>query len=142
MDLNFGHGFIPRVGEENYKAVDRCVGPADLFTETQLDLPWAIVDGAWAASRPELLDTLRQHGTNTLVDTHSWRYRYAPTLTVAKLATTSWAPTAPLAMTDRANARPLSRQASGPRRRSAPPRASCRDGCPTLRPTIFELAMS
>ena len=28
MDLDFGHGFIPRIGEENYKAVDRCVGPA------------------------------------------------------------------------------------------------------------------
>jgi hypothetical protein len=65
MDLNFGHGFTPRLGEENYKAVDRCIGPADLFTQTELNLPWAIVDGAWAAGRPELLDTLREHRTST-----------------------------------------------------------------------------
>ncbi len=26
VDLDFGHGFIPRIGEENNKAVDRCVG--------------------------------------------------------------------------------------------------------------------
>lgn len=35
MDLNSGHGFIPRVGEENYKAVSSGVngthqGPVDL----------------------------------------------------------------------------------------------------------------
>ena len=105
MDLNFRHGFIPRVSEENYKAVDRCVGPADLFTQTQLDLPWAIIDGAWAASSPELLDSLRQYGTSTLVDTHSWRYRYAATFGVAKLATTSWSPSGPLAITDQAAVR-------------------------------------
>ena len=38
MDLDFGHGFIPRVGGENYKAVDRRVGPTDLFSSA-LDLP-------------------------------------------------------------------------------------------------------
>lgn len=74
MDLDFGHGFIPRIGEENYKAVDRCVGPTDLFS-TALALPWAIVDGAWAEQKPELLGTLREHGTSLLVDTHGWRYR-------------------------------------------------------------------
>ncbi len=45
MDLELGHGhghghgFRPRIGEENYKAVDRCVGPADLFNPDPLDLP-------------------------------------------------------------------------------------------------------
>jgi hypothetical protein len=67
-DLDFGHGFIPRIGEENYEAVDRCVGPADLFS-TSLDLTWAIVDGAWAEKKPELLTTMRQHGTKLLVVT-------------------------------------------------------------------------
>ena len=52
LDLELGHGFIPRIGEENYKAVDRCVGPADLFKPDPLDLPWAIIDGAWAEGRP------------------------------------------------------------------------------------------
>ena len=72
MGLELGHGFIPRIGEENYSAVDRCVGPADLFNPDPLDLPWAIIDGAWAEGRPELLNNLRNHGTKLLVDTHGW----------------------------------------------------------------------
>ncbi|MDQ6879575.1 MAG: hypothetical protein M3082_18125 [Candidatus Dormibacteraeota bacterium] len=31
MDLDYGHGFIPRIGSSNYKAVDRCLGQTDLF---------------------------------------------------------------------------------------------------------------
>lgn len=72
MELEFGHGFMPRVGEDNYKAVDRCIGPADLFTEDPLTLPWAIIDGAWAEGRPELLDTLKAN------DTNEHRHRSAP----------------------------------------------------------------
>jgi hypothetical protein len=34
VGLDFGHGFIPRIGEENYKVVDRCVGPTDLFSSS------------------------------------------------------------------------------------------------------------
>ena len=63
MDLELGHGFIPRIGEGNYKAIDRCVGPADLFNVESLDLPWAVIDGAWAEGRPELLATLKNNGT-------------------------------------------------------------------------------
>lgn len=40
VDLDFGHGFMPRISEDNYKAVDRTVGPVTLFTEP-LTLPWA-----------------------------------------------------------------------------------------------------
>jgi len=47
MDLDFGHGFIPRVTSQNYKAVDRCLGP-DTLLDAPLDLPWAIVDAPWA----------------------------------------------------------------------------------------------
>lgn len=72
MDLDFGHGFIPRIGEQNYKAVDRCIGPASLFSGGPLALPWAIVDGIWAEDRPELLKTLRNNQTNLLVDTFGW----------------------------------------------------------------------
>ncbi len=100
MDLDFGHGFIPRIGEENYKAVDRCVGPTDLFS-TALDLPWAIVDGAWAEQKPELLGTLREHGTSLLVDTHGWRFRHESAFDVGKLTAASWAPTSPLLPGDR-----------------------------------------
>jgi hypothetical protein len=57
--MDFGHGFIPRVGEENLKAIDRFIGATDLFNAEVIDLPWAIVDGAWASRRPELLATER-----------------------------------------------------------------------------------
>ena len=43
MDLDFGHGFVPRIASQNYKAVDRCLGP-DTLLDAPLDLPWAIVD--------------------------------------------------------------------------------------------------
>lgn len=107
MDLDLGHGFIPRIGEENYKAVDRCVGPADLFNPDPLDLPWAIIDGAWAEGRPELLNTLRNHGTKLLVDTHGWRYRYGATSEAAKLNTTSWSPGGAVSLADKAAGRVL-----------------------------------
>lgn len=107
MDLDLGHGFIPRIGEENYKAVDRCVGPADLFNPDPLDLPWALVDGAWAEGRPELLGTLRSHGTKLLVDTHGWRYRYGATSDVAKITTASWSPGDAVSLADKAAGRLL-----------------------------------
>ncbi len=107
MDLELSHGFIPRIGEENYKAVDRCVGPADLFNPDPLNLPWAVIDGAWAERRPELLNTLRNHGTKLLVDTHGWRYRYAATFDVAKLQSSSWSPQTPVSLADRAAGRLL-----------------------------------
>ncbi|MGI8756327.1 MAG: hypothetical protein ACR2MB_10820, partial [Acidimicrobiales bacterium] len=100
MDLDFGHGFIPRIGEENYKAVDRCVGPTDLFSSA-LDLPWAIVDGAWAERKPELLGTLREHGTKLLIDTHGWRFRHDTALDVEKLRAASWAPASPMSPVDK-----------------------------------------
>lgn len=100
MDLELGHGFIPRIGEANYRAVDRCVGPMDLFNPDPLDLPWGVVDGAWAERRPELLDTLRRHGTRLLIDTYGWRYRYDATFRVAKLQATSWCPKTVVSVTD------------------------------------------
>lgn len=100
MDLDFGHGFIPRIGEENYKAVDRCVGPAALFSSV-LDLLWALVDGARAEQKPELLSTLRAHGTDLLIDTHGWRFRHESAHDVRKLTAASWAPTSPVLPTDR-----------------------------------------
>lgn len=100
MDLDFGHGFIPRIGEQNYKAVDRCVGPTDLFSSS-LGLPWAIVDGAWAEQKPDLIGTLREHGTKLLIDTHGWRYRYDTALDVEKLRAASWAPSSPVSPADK-----------------------------------------
>jgi hypothetical protein len=99
MDLDFGHGFVPRIGSENYLAVDRCLGPDDLFAQS-LDLPWAVIDGAWAEQKPELLGTLRSHGTKIIVDTHAWRFRAESAFDVARLRSASWAPTAPISLTD------------------------------------------
>ena len=70
MDLELGHGFIPRIGEENYKAVDRCVGPADLFNPTRSTCRGQSSTAPGPKGRPELLNTLRNHRTKLLVDTH------------------------------------------------------------------------
>jgi len=99
-ELAFGHGFMPRIGDGNYKAVDRCLGPANLFAET-LVLPWPIVAGPWATRKPELVSTMREHGTRTSVDTMSWRFRYEAAFGVAKLGSTSWAPTAAVSIGSR-----------------------------------------
>lgn len=101
MDLDFGHGFIARVGSDSYKAVDRCLGPGDLWSEA-LDLPWAIVDGAWADKDPSVLDPLRCHGTKLLVDTAGCRYRLSETFGLEKMLSASWAPEHPLDLADRA----------------------------------------
>lgn len=97
MDLDFGHGFIPRIGSQNYKAVDRCLGPDTLF-DAPVDLPWAIVDAPWAEKNPEFLGSLQDHGTKVLLDDSGWRYRYAPTFEVATMAKASWAPPEPVAV--------------------------------------------
>lgn len=76
------------------------MGPTDLFS-TALALPWAIADGAWAEQKPELLGTLREHGTSLLVDTHGWRFRHEAAFDVGKLTAASWAPTSPLLPGDR-----------------------------------------
>ncbi|MXW42900.1 MAG: hypothetical protein F4X48_04000 [Acidimicrobiia bacterium] len=107
MELEFGHGFIPRIGKNNYKAVDRCIGPTDLFTTLTLDLPWAIVDGAWAEGKPELLDTLKANETKLLVDTFGWCYRYEATREINKLILASWAPAGPVNLTDKRRCREL-----------------------------------
>lgn len=95
MDLNFGHGFIPRIASQNYKAVDRCLGP-DTLLDAPLDLPWAIVDAPWAEKNQNFLASLRAHGTKVLLDGSCWRYRYGPTFDVGTMAKASWAPPGPL----------------------------------------------
>lgn len=102
MDLNFGHGFIPRIGSQNYKAVDRCLGPDSLF-DAPVELPWAIVDAPWAEKNQEYLASLHDHGTRVLLDDSGWRYRYTPTFEVATMAKASWAPDGQLLTSDSAS---------------------------------------
>ena len=99
MDLDFGHGFIPRITSQNYKAVDRCLGP-DTLLDAPLDLPWAIVDAPWAEKNQDFLASLRAHGTKVLLDGSCWRYRYGPTFDVGTMAKASWAPLGPLSADD------------------------------------------
>lgn len=89
------------MGSDSYKAVDRCLGPGDLWSEP-LDLPWAIVDGAWADKDPTVLDPLRGHGSKLLIDTAGWRYRLPETFGVDKMTSASWAPDRPLDLADSA----------------------------------------
>lgn len=96
MDLNYGHGFIPRIGSQNYKAVDRCLGQRDLF-DAALDMPWAIVDAPWAEKNQDFVGSLKAHGTQILLDGAWWRYRYGPTFDIQTMASASWAPDRPLA---------------------------------------------
>lgn len=77
MDLNFGHGFLPRIGSDNHKAVDRRLGPAQLWS-APIDLPWAMIDAAWAERRPEVLEALCANGTRLIADTSAWRLRFGP----------------------------------------------------------------
>lgn len=100
MDLDFGHGFLPRIGSDNYKAVDRCLGPAQLFSDP-IDLPWAVVDAAWAEPQPEVLDALRAHGTQLIADTSAWRLRFESAFEVKRLAQATWAPIRPVDVTSR-----------------------------------------
>lgn len=97
MDLDFGHGFIPRIGSQNYKAVDLCLGSNTLF-DAPLAMPWAIVDAAWAEKNQEFLASLRSHGTSVLLDGSWWRYRYSKTFEVRTMATASWAPESPTSL--------------------------------------------
>lgn len=99
MDLEFGHGYTPRIGSQNYKAVDRCLGPETLF-DAPVELPWAIVDSPWAEKNQDFLGSLRDHGTKVLLDDSGWRYRYAPTFEVATMAKASWAPPEPISIND------------------------------------------
>ncbi len=61
----------------------------------------------WAEGRPELLGTLREHGTRLLVDTFGWRFRYDTTGTVKKLAGASWSPGRAIAPSETSATRPL-----------------------------------
>ncbi len=46
MELNFGHGFVPRIDKRNWSGVDRALAlggpPGCLPLGDGVDLPWAI----------------------------------------------------------------------------------------------------
>lgn len=102
MDLNLGHGFLPRIDQRNHPAVERCLGDvqASLYSEERLRLPWAIVEGPWADRHPPLLSQCADLGIDMLIDTQGWRYREEATFDVPKFLTTSYAPGEPIAASE------------------------------------------
>lgn len=96
--LSFGHGFVPRIGRQNHRALDRALAPPSLFGDEPSDLPWVIVDGAWATPDTPLLSHLRSVGVRLLVDTQSWRFGDERTWEVRKYAALDHRPEGPLAL--------------------------------------------
>jgi len=98
--LSFGHGFVPRIGRQNHRALDRALAPPGLFGDEPSDIPWVIVDGAWAKPDTPLLSQLRDLGVRILVDTQSWRFGDERTWEVAKYAALAHRPDRPLTLSD------------------------------------------
>ena len=137
MDLDFGHGFIPRIASQNYKAVDRCLGP-DTLLDAPLDLPWAIVDAPWAEKNQDFLASLRAHGTKVLLDGSCWRYRYGPTFDVGTMAKASSAPPGALTADAPEELARFVRDSLRAQASSRPARTSYRGSCPTTSKKISE----
>jgi hypothetical protein len=94
--LSFGHGFVPRIGRQNHRALDRAMGQPGLFGEEPFQIPWVIVDGAWIRPDAALLRQLRGLGVRILVDSQSWRFGDERTWDVAKYAALDHRPDGPL----------------------------------------------
>jgi hypothetical protein len=98
--LSFGHGFVPRIGRENHRALDRALAPPSLFGDEPSEIPWIIVDGAWIKPDTPLLAQLHNLGVRVLVDSQSWRFADERTWDVAKYARLRHRPRAPLSIDD------------------------------------------
>ncbi len=98
--LSFGHGFVPRIGRENHRALDRAMAQPGLFDDEPSEIPWVILDGAWANPETPLLGQLRNLGVRILVDTQSWRFADERTWGVRKYARLGHRPDAPLTLDD------------------------------------------
>lgn len=98
--LSFGHGFVPRIGRDNHRALDRALAQHSLFGDGPSEIPWVIVDGAWAKPDTALLTQLRNLGTRILVDSQSWRFADERTWEVGKYASLEHRPQAPLHIDD------------------------------------------
>src|SRR3989304_2717613 len=98
--LSFGHGFVPRIGRHNHRALDRALAPPGLFGDEPSDIPWVIIDGAWAQPDTPLLSQLRDLGLTILFDSQTWRLGDERTWKVAKYAALDHRPERPLTLSD------------------------------------------
>lgn len=98
--LTFGHGFVPRIGRANHRAIDRALSPPGLFGDEPSEIPWVIVDGAWATPDTPLLTYLRNLGVRILVDSQTWRFADERTWEINKYASLDHCPSGPLDIED------------------------------------------
>lgn len=95
--MDFGDGFLPRIDKRNWTGVDRALGPPGrLPLGDGVELDWAIVDHAYARTRPSMPEALASHGVKTIVDSSAWRYREEATFDVGAMASAPYAPSSPL----------------------------------------------
>jgi hypothetical protein len=98
--LTFGHGFVPRIGRANHRAIDRALSPPGLFGDEPSEIPWVIVDGAWATPDTPLLTQLRNLGVRVLIDSQTWRFADERTWEINKYASLDHRPSVPLDIDD------------------------------------------
>lgn len=95
--MDFGHGFLPRIDKRNWTGVDRALGPAGrLPLGDGVDLPWAVVDHAYACARPSMREALTAHDVRLIVDASAWRYRETATFAVDSMTAAPYAPSEPI----------------------------------------------
>ncbi len=100
MQLDFGHGFVPRIDKRNWTGVDSALGPPGrLPFDDPLDLPWAIVDLALAHHKPTVVTDLHARGVKVIADSSAWRYRETSTFAIAAMTNVPYAPVEPLGTT-------------------------------------------
>jgi hypothetical protein len=98
VEIEFGHGFLPRADARNYKAVERCLptdGP-NLFHEG-LDLGWAVLEGPWAIQHGDAtVQMCKERQVSFFVGTQAWRYWDERTFVTEKFTAVPYAPRRPL----------------------------------------------
>ncbi len=87
--------FFPRVTESAHRTIEAALAGPNLL-DAGITLDGAIIEGAYAASQPEVLAHLRKERVPLLVDSHSLRFATPAFLANQRMATLPYAPSEPL----------------------------------------------
>ncbi len=74
QDQVWGHGFIPRMSGRSRPGIMQALGPRDLFTKSELSIPYMIVDAHLTLEDSDLQVSFRDRNVSMIVDTQAWRY--------------------------------------------------------------------